>query len=132
MKQGATQRKKQQGKAQVVRVSRESHERRRAGETLRSIFEDLTARGEITIPMRTFTRWVSRLEKDETYQPLTSTPQQIATSQVELTFEKSGGGSDCPARSPANLTSRQGPRHGIVGVQRPKRINTTINPDELY
>jgi len=112
-----TQRKMQQGKAQVVRVSEEAHARRRAGETLRVIFEDLTARGEITIPMRTFTRWVTRLESDTAYQPLPSTPQQIPNN---------------PAQSPATTTPRQGPRHGIVGVQRPKPINTTINPDELY
>ena len=132
MKQGAIQRKKQQGKAQVVRVSRESHLRRRAGETLRSIYDDLTARGEITIPMRTFTRWVTRLEKDETYQPLPSTPQQIPMAHSEQTYGRRFEASDSAARSPANPTPRHGPRHGIVGVQRPKPINTTINTDELY
>ena len=132
MQPAETQRKKQQGKAQVVRVSEEAHARRRAGQTLRMIFEDLTARGEITIPMRTFTRWVTRLESDTAYQPLSATPQQIPTLQGELTSRRRAGGSNNPAQSPATTTPRQGPRHGIVGVQRPKPINTTINPDELY
>ena len=132
MKRGATHRKQQQGKAQVIRVSRESHARRRAGETLRSIFEDLTARGEITIPMRTFTRWVTRLENDETYEPLPSAPQQFLASHSEQTYGRRSEASASAARSPTNPTLRYGPRHGVVGVQRPKPINTTINTDDLY
>lgn len=59
---------RQQGRVQVVRCAPEAIRRRRAGETLGSIYDDLLARGDITVAYRTFTGWVTRLEAEPIYE----------------------------------------------------------------
>ncbi len=54
-------------RAQVVRLWPEILARKRRGETGSCIYDDLVARGEVTMAMRTFMRWVARFSREQPY-----------------------------------------------------------------
>ena len=65
--------KKMTARAQVVRVADEALERKRAGETVSAIFDDLIERGEIRMALRSFSRWIGRFERDMAFVPTNAT-----------------------------------------------------------
>ena len=53
------------GRQQVLRCAEEIMERRRYGEPVLTIFDDLSERGAVDLAYRTFCRWSARLERGE-------------------------------------------------------------------
>ena len=53
------------GRQQVLRCAEEILERRRYGEPVLTIFDDLSERGTVDLAYRTFCRWAARLERGE-------------------------------------------------------------------
>lgn len=136
---------RQHGRAQVVRCAPEAIRRRRAGETLAVIYDDLLARGDITVAYRTFTGWVTRLASEPIYEaaplPTSAQPNAAATvTDASRRWAEDTTGSSASRQSPTlnSETSSTEPhsgrkaRHGIAGVVRPAAPDSEIDPTKLF
>lgn len=109
--------RKMTARAQVVRVADEALERKRAGETVSAIFDDLIERGEISMALRSFSRWVGRFERGMAFVATdptsTSRPNRNAVSvQTHLTelSKPSSLQVDQPTKQPVGF------KHARIGV----------------
>lgn len=125
-------------RAEAVRCAAEAISRRRAGETLSAIYDDLKERGEITLALRTFMRWIGRLEREPLYQaPVrdrTNDPAFPLLFDPSLVDKRATQLSPAREKTPASDGSEplRKPRHGIAGVVRPVPPDSEIDPKELF
>ena len=103
-------------RAEAVRVSGEALRRKAAGESVAAIYDDLVARGETSMALRTFQKWMKRFELGESFVPLSAEPQR---SQPQA--NNGAGGAIVGASDPE--TPRPRPetpstfRHARLGVR---------------
>ena len=122
-------RNRRRGRIEAIKYADEVVRRRGIGESLSWIYSDLFERGEVTVSYSSFARWISRVDSGD----LRRGQSAISNEGREIV-----GSSAISRDSPEHTTSTNGrgdtdgPAHGIVGVPRPARFNTTPNPDELY
>lgn len=123
--------RKMTARAQVVRVADEALARKRAGETVSAIFDDLIERGEIDMVLRSFSRWVNRLEKGKNFVPLaepfsnTGTAARTRSGQPKTEDNNREFDRSRP-ELPGDL------RHARIGTPLPSMPNTTPDMKALF
>ena len=104
-------------RAQAMRSASEALERMRCGETMVTIFNDLTERGEIAMAYRTFALWMKRFSDDPS----------LLQSRKEGTASASAVKSSRPQTAPSTINAdrtESGPVHVsmdfMAGAYKPK------------
>ena len=127
---------RQQGRVQVVRCAPEAIRRRRAGETLGSIYDDLFARGDITVAYRTFTGWVTRLEAEPIYEagpgPSSSSAGRSYSDQRETAAVKNNTGASRRADVERKGSASKQPKKIGMGVPIPSPLDSEPDCGALF
>lgn len=103
-------------RAEAVRVAGEVLARKGAGESIAAIYDDLVARGELTMALRTFQNWMKRFELGESFVPL-SPEIQNSPPPANNPVTRAAIGTDDPDAVAPSPNGSGGFRHARLGVR---------------
>ena len=117
------------GRIEAIKCAGEIIHRRAAGESLVSIYADLTDRDAVTIGYSSFARWVQKIDAGE-LRPCSGSV--VTPCDADRSQDLTKPNQQKNAQPDSDNKKQRGPRHGIVGLKRSAPINTAPNPDELF
>lgn len=112
-------------RAQVQRCWPELSERLGQGETISYLYDDLSERGDIIMPLRTFMRWIVRF-KDGTALPLS--PAQLMKERGARNIYGRAGSIDPTENSNRRPRKKGEPYIGSIGIK-PEPVLPNPLPD---